>query len=298
MTNVVEVRDESRTQIGAITFDPSPEQLSARRTAGGFELTFPITVTLGFEAMSDPQPLVTDLSATITAINDQQNGLVLGRGQQEGWFTGAVPSSNAPTGLVWAAPLAALAAYEKFRDVQRPRFRIAILGQLSFLLPSPGRRVRTESRQVHGEVAITYPTEVWVRAVRDVGLSQAIYLEVPLPSSPLNPWDAGWRSVAEAATAFERGGETSRKAAILAVRQALDGWRQIEGGREDLGPGWKQPDKKDREARTARQRLDAIRWHLREFAHLAAHSGAEHWSREDAVLLLSSMSALLARRRP
>jgi hypothetical protein len=74
--------------------------------------------------------------------------------------------------------------------------------------------------------------------------------------------------------------------------------RPLDGEREDIGPGWKNPEKADRESRTARQRLDAIRWHLREFAHLAAHSGAEHWSREDAVLLLSSVSALLALRRP
>lgn len=298
MTNVVDVQDESRRRIGAITFDQSPDRLIAQRTAAGFELAFPITVSLELRATSDPQPLVTDLSARITAINDQQNGLLLGRGRQDGWFAGAIPSSNTPTNLVWAAPLAALAAYEKFRDVQRPRFRMAVLGQLSFLIPSLGRRVRTEPQQVYGEVEITYPTEVWIKAVRDVGVSQAIFLEVPLPSSPPKPWDAVWKSVAEAATAFERGGETGRKGAILAVRQALDDWRKIDGEQEDVGPGWKQPDQRDREARTARQRLDAIRWHLREYAHLAAHSGAEHWSREDAVLLLASMSALLALRNP
>jgi len=258
-----------------------------------------MTVELELRATIDPQPLVSDLSATMTAIDDQQRAIFLGRARHDGWFTGAVPKSNVSTGLVWEAPLVALAAYEKFRDVQRPHFRIALLGQLSFLLPpASGRRVRTEPQQVYGDVEITYPTETWIRAVREVGVSQAIYLEVPLPSSPPRPWDAVWRSVAEAATAFERGGETGRKGAILAARQALDDWRNIDGEREDIGPGWKHPDKNDRESRTARQRLDAIRWHLREFAHLAAHSGAERWSREDAVLLLSSVSALLALRRP
>jgi hypothetical protein len=299
MTNVVDVLDETRTRIGAIAFDPSPAHLSVRRTASGFEMTLPITVRLEFKATTAPQPLVTDLSATITAIDDQQRGIFLGRARQEGWFTGSIPSSNVTSGLVWEAPLVALAAYEKFRDVQRPRFRIALLGQLSFLLPpASGRKVRTEPQQVYGDVEITYPTEVWIRAVREVGVLQAIYLEVPLPSSPQKPWDAVWRSVAEAAMAFERGGETGRRGAIVAIRQALDDWRSIDGEREDMGPGWKYPDKEDREKRTARQRLDAIRWHLREFAHLGAHSGAEHWSRQDAVLLLSSVSSLLALRRP
>jgi len=45
MTNVVDVRDDTRTRIGTITFDPSPAHLPARRTASGFELTLPITVS-------------------------------------------------------------------------------------------------------------------------------------------------------------------------------------------------------------------------------------------------------------
>jgi hypothetical protein len=47
----------------------------------------------------------------------------------------------------------------------------------------------------------------------------------------------------------------------------------------------------------AQQQADAIRFICASW-HLDAHSGAEHWSREDAVLLLSSVSALLALRRP
>ncbi len=79
MTNVVEVRDESRTRIGAISFDPSPARLSVQRTAAGFELTFPVSIALEFKATSEPQPLVTDLSATVMGVNEHQNGLVLGR---------------------------------------------------------------------------------------------------------------------------------------------------------------------------------------------------------------------------
>lgn len=298
MTNIIEVRNESRATIGNITFNGSPDRLTARRTAAGFEVEIPLTVALQLNSTSDSQPLVTDLSASITALNDQHHALFLGRARHNGWFTGAIPTSNNPTVLVWEGPLTALATYEKFRDVQRPRFRLSVLGQLSHLLPPPGRRVRTEPQQVYGDVGISYPTEVWIKAIRDVGVSQAIFLEVPLPSSPPTPWDVVWRSVAEAATAFERGGETGRRGAIVAVRQALDDWRKIDGEREDPGPGWKAPTKEEREARTARQRLDAIRWHLREYAHLAAHTEASQWSRQDALLLLSTLAALLAVRSP
>lgn len=199
---------------------------------------------------------------------------------------------------MWEAPLTALAAYENFRDVESPRFRFAVLAQLAFLLPGSEPQIRTGPHQVYGEVEVTYPLEVWIKAMRNTGVSQAVFLEIPLPSSPPAPWDAVWRSVAEAAVAFERGGETGRKGAILAIRQALDEWRRIEGEREDLGPGWKAPSTEDLNARTARQRLDALRYHLREYANLAAHSEATGWSREDASLLLSVISTLLAIRKP
>lgn len=296
MTNVVDVLDEGRARIGTITFNPSPERLMAQRTAAGGELEFPMTVALELRATSDPQPLVTDLVATVTALNDQQNGLLLGRARQAGWFTGAIPTSNVSTALVWAAPLAALGAHEKFRDGRRPRFRIAVQGQLSFLLPSSGRRVRTEPQPVFGEVDITYPADVWIKAVRDVGVSQAILLEVPLPSSPPKPWDVVWKPVTEAATAFEGGGGTGWKACISALRLALDRWREVEA--EDMGPGWGRPGGEELRMRTTRQRLDNIRWHLREYSHLAPHSGAEEFTRDDALLMLSSVSALLCVRKP
>jgi len=54
----------------------------------------------------------------------------------------------------------------------------------------------------------------------------------------------------------------------------------------------------DRESRTKKQRLNALRWHLMQAAHLGPHTGAEEWSRDDALLMLSVLSALLAERKP
>lgn len=193
----------------------------------------------------------------------------------------------------------ALACYEKFRNGARPRFRVTVLAELCYLVPQlTGWRVRTEPQQVSGDVEITYPTDVWVRMVRGLGVSLSVLLEVPLPGRPAKSWDAVWQALAEGITAFERGGETGWKGCGTAVRLALDEWRNIDGEREDMGPGWTPPSRDDREARTRRQRLDNIRWHLREYAHLAAHTGAEHWTRDDAVLMLSTCAALLALRNP
>ena len=65
-----------------------------------------------------------------------------------------------------------------------------------------------------------------------------------------------------------------------------------------MGPGWTRPNGDDLRNRTTRQRLDNIRWYLREYSHLAPHSGAEEFTRDNAILMLSTLSALLVVRRP
>jgi hypothetical protein len=298
MEDSIPIQSANGVEVGTIVFGANLERLGVRKTASGADIEFPMVINLGFNSTVDPQPLLTDVHAQITGVSEQRTMLPLGRGRCVGWFMGAMPSASISTNLVWEAPLTALAAYEKFRDVEPPRFQFAVLAELAFLLPASGSQIRTGPHQVYGEVEVTYPAEVWTKATRNSGVSQAVFLEIPLPASPPGPWDAVWRSIGEAAVAFERGGETGRKGAILAIRQALDEWRKIEGEREDLGPGWKAPSMEDRNARTARQRLDALRYHLREYANLAAHSEATGWSREDASLLLATISALLAIRKP
>lgn len=297
MGNVVEVHNQSGTTVGSITFEESPDNLAATRTAGGFKLDLPVTVRLTLANSRDPWPMLSNISATIAAFNEERQSLTVGRARYYGWFTGAIPQSAAPTALLWSDSLSALARYETFRNGGRPRFRITVLAELCYLVPQlTGWRVRTEPQQVHGDVEIAYPTDIWMRMVRGLGLSLSVLLEVPLPSTPAKPWDAIWQAVAEAITAFERGGETGWKGCGTAVRLALDEWRSIE--REDMGPGWKQPSREDLEARTARQRLDNIRYHLRQYVHLAPHTGAEQWSRDDALLMLSAISSLLLVRNP
>ena len=133
-------------------------------------------------------------------------------------------------------------------------------------------------------------------ASRALNIAYPVLLEVPLPSSPPTPWDSVWGAIAEAATSAERGGETGWKGCITAARLALDRWREIE--REDMGPGWTRPADDDLRSRTTRQRLDNIRWHLRAYSNLGPHSGAEEFTRDDAILMLSTLSALLAVRKP
>ena len=305
MANVIEVIDEKRETVGSITFEQASEALTAFRRAAGFDLHLPMTVRLELRNRVDPCPMLSNLSAVITAIGDAQNLLTVGRavgriGPQE-WFVGQVKESRIGAALIWSDTIPALAAYERFRDGRLPRFKITIAAEFCYLIPPaiPGRtglKWRTEPFPVHGEAEVSYQTEVWIKMLRHLNVSHPVLLEIPLPSSPPKPWGAVWHAIAEASSSFERGGETGWKGCISAVRLALDRWREIEA--EDMGPGWARPNGDDLRKRTTKQRLDNIRWHLREYTYLAPHSGAEEFARDDALLMLSTLSALLVVRKP
>jgi hypothetical protein len=74
------------------------------------------------------------------------------------------------------------------------------------------------------------------------------------------------------------------------VRHALELWNGLEPERKLLAG-------QDVKGRTREERLDGLRWHLHQCAHLAAHPGGG-WSRDEALLMLSTLSAMLALRRP
>ncbi len=129
-----------------------------------------------------------------------------------------------------------------------------------------------------------------------LGTAENVLVEIPLPGSPSLDWDEVWKALIDARNAFEQGGSTGWKGCVTSVRLALERWQQIE--KEDMGPGWKAPSMQERKDRTKKQRTDNLRWHLYQCAHLGAHSSADEWTRDDALLLLSTLSALLAERKP
>jgi hypothetical protein len=147
-----------------------------------------------------------------------------------------------------------------------------------------------------GYIEVSYPREVWIKMIRNLGVAENVLIEIPLPLSPKGQWDPVWKALVDARNAFEQGGSTGWKGCVTSVRLALEKWRKVDP--EKPGPGWQPPKVADREAWTKTQRLDALRWYLMQTAHLGAHTGADEWSRDDALLLLSTLSALLAERKP
>jgi hypothetical protein len=125
--------------------------------------------------------------------------------------------------------------------------------------------------------------------LREVNLRDTVLVEIPFQSDPPSGWEAVWQALQDARDSFDTGGSTGWKNCVTAVRLALDEWRRIEP--EDKGPA-------DPQDRTKAHRTENLRWHLIQLAHYAAHTRADEWTRDDALLALSTLSALLAVRRP
>jgi hypothetical protein len=192
--------------------------------------------------------------------------------------------------LTWHGSINELAILEQLREGRNPEFQIQLRGELCYLLTSGHSRyrVRTEPRLIHGDTTIGYPKETWVRELRKIGVLENVLIEVPLPTTPPAPWDSIWQNLMSARAAFEQGGSTGWNGCVLAVRQALEKWRDLEGNEEIPS---------DPRQRSKRERLDNLRRALHQCTHVWVHDHDE-CSRDDALLMLSTLSALLAERKP
>ncbi len=276
-------------QVGLITFQ-SPNHLQAHRTAGGFRLHLPIMVTLHADKGATTRPLLTNLRAALSY--QSSDGVIrhLGQASSEGIFAG---EASAYSDLIWFDSLVALTAYDRLRNGKPPRIKARVSAEVCWLF-NTARWIRTEPFSLEGETEVQYQTEAWVSMLRHLGVAENVLVEVPLPGTAPTEWEEVWRALVEARNAFEQGQETGWSQCAVKVRHALELWREIEP--ETMWDGFKAP-REALEAWAKPSRLDGIRWHLFQCASAAAHpKGA--WSRDDALLMLSTLSALLAVRKP
>ena len=143
-----------------------------------------------------------------------------------------------------------------------------------------------------GPIQLSADRDIWQSQVRAVSPMGRVLVEIPLAVTRTAPWDRVWARLDAASTNLAQGGEMGCKNCVNEVRQALDAWRKIEGFNAGSSRGGLQKDK--------RERLHDAANALYHYCSLSAH-GDEHqvtWTRADAVLALSSLSALLAARDP
>lgn len=266
-------------QIGSITLE-SPNHLEAHRTAGGFRLHLPITVRLGMEKGATTRPLLTNLRANL--LYEQKSGVLhhLGQAQCNFVFTASAPEGAGYGELIWWDSLAALAHYERLRAGTPARIKV-----------KTNRWLRTEPFFIGGDAEVQYHQHVWLGMLRQIGAADNVLVEVPLPGIAPDGWNVVWQELVEARNAFEQGRETGWSQCVVKVRTALEAWKKIEPEKQPLPAGAK-------EDWTKKDRLDGLRWQLHECCHPAAHMRSGPWSRDEALLMLSTLSALLAARNP
>jgi hypothetical protein len=303
MSEPVAIKNNRNESVGFVSFDQNSEQMAAHRTASGFKVSFPAIVSLKAVAKNQPIPLLSNLRGVLTLNHASPSPIEVACITGATWYTSG--ESDKPntqierqTYFSWSGTLTHLAAVEKARDGQRPQFQLQLWGELSYLLPAPPQypyhQLRTEPHSIYGTTIISYPKEIWVDRLRRIGVLENVLVEISLPPSPSPEWQEVWQSLVEARDAFEQGGSTGWKGCVTAVRVALERWRGIES--EQLGPGGSNPGKAS--DRTKRQRLDNLRWHLHHCSHYWIHNLEAECSRDDALLMISTLSSLLAERKP
>jgi hypothetical protein len=106
-------------------------------------------------------------------------------------------------------------------------------------------------------------------------------------------YEVVWQQVRRARDILLRGGPFAWDSCAVAVRQALESWERVEPGDRDRRPGSTHA--------TKRSRLYGLRKELRYYVDYAAHDqqvDEPAWTREDALLALTTLCALLAARKP
>ncbi|WP_147439649.1 hypothetical protein [Corallococcus sp. CA049B] len=222
-----------------------------------------------------------------------EDGLELGQAVNTDYFRPGNPESDFLANLTWRVSFAALALLEQKRSGRPPVLVLHCFADVSHLQPPPQNRYVTFApvppTPERSQLRVSYPREKWVELLRELKVAENILLEMPMPAARPAPWDTVWNAMLDARKSFDQGGETGWKGCAISIRLALEAWRGIEA--EDRGP-------QDKQQRTKAQRLDNLRHELIQMAHLAAHTPAGEWTRDDAQALLAMFSGLLLMRKP
>ena len=277
--------------IGTITFSDPDDTLAEGRTASGFRLRLPTTVNLNRPANSTLEVLLQDVRVVFKAY-----GLEFGVAQCDNLQTPMRKDTPILFSWDWTLPIVGL--YEKLRSGKSPRFNANLYGNLHYKVP--GTNFRDECLSVpypfHYSAEIKYSRDTWTGTLRKLTILDSVLVEIPFPSDPPSDWDEIFQSLREARDSFDTGSKTGWRGCVLGVRHALEKWHDKEP--EEHGAGWKPPSRAEKESRTKKERIDNIRWHLLQLAHFGMHNPAEQCTREDAVLALAILAALLDIKKP
>lgn len=293
MSNPINILLDNIQNIGSITFMPPGNAFGAVRTAAGFRLEIP--AMLDFRGPNSQKPVqIDDLTVTLS-VHNGASPVEIGTARCKEILTSGI--MKRPISFLWDWPLAALIFYERLRDGKEPSFQVTVTGKLYFLLPAgPDQQTRTAPSIFQDSGTVAYSRESWVNTLRQLNMHDAVIAEIPFPAAPPNGWEPVWSALRDARNGFDTGGSTGWRNCVGSVRLALEEWQKTE--KEECGPGGVNASHTERTARDKRQRAEFLRWSLLQYAHYGPHTNADGWTRDDALLALSSFCALIAIRNP
>jgi hypothetical protein len=280
-------------RVGSIEFETQPRQPACERTAEGFKILTPIKVALPAPQHPEKTPMICNLRGSVRTTQPAGGTIELGCVVCVTRYT--APTYEAPAYLEWRGSLPALALYEKLRARGPVKFEFRVAGDVWFITRASGLADRVCWAPVpFFEVEhLTYPSDSWARVLRQLGVSDIVAVEILLANDPPTGWGQVWAELSNAKSELERGGSTAWRNCALGVRRALEEWRKIEEEEEE-----KDSTRTPLRDRSKEQRFGDLRRHLKNYADRPVHTSADEWSREEAVLMLASLSALLAVRKP
>ncbi len=219
-----------QTYVGEWSFDQSPQQLVAARTADGFRMTLPSSVMLRLDPSYQPWPAVTGLRVRVQA--HTQPPLDLGIAMDGAWYTGGMPDSTVNVQLEWRSTIEALQQYERIRNGGSAQFVFQCIGEVCHIGGGKNGswpRYRSEPEAIRGDIYITYPKETWVAMLNQLGARNNVLVSFPFARVPQRRGTAFGRHC-------KTRGTTSTRVAQLDGRDAYgrSGMRSNSGGTSRL----------------------------------------------------------------
>lgn len=284
-------------RVGSIRFIET-HHIRVSRTAFGFRIELPVEISLWLTE-ANRIPVVRNLRVRLSVRDDSGVQTEIATLAGEGVHQGFPQGHPCVHYLQWTGPVQVLAHYERLRNGKPPRFQTELSGEISLFAPTgeTGLGLSSVPEIFYTPGELEYSADLWCDILKRIGFADLVTVETPIEPNPPEGFGGVWNHMTRARDLLLRGGDFAWEACAAAVRTALEEWERLEPLTDDGKTTGTHPSK--------RQRLDRLRRGLRNYMSFSLHpqgaskpEEAVNWSREDAILGVATLCALLAVRKP
>jgi hypothetical protein len=288
--------------IGQLEFFATPRALTPCRHQDGCLLSLPAKLTLDATPETEPFVQIEKMECRISILQPGVGDVIVGQACHD---EPILSSKRAVTGrevlFSWHLRPSEAATIERLRDGGPLDLKFDLFHYSRSMFPLSGATDAFgigELRRHFESNRVTVPLDRWQEALQQADLAELLVYEVAIPKLDTNEWHPVHRDILKARNALRQGGTTGWQSCVTFVRQALEAWDKIAGEEWNQGTTGRRIQDVTPKDRTKNERIRMLRRALHEFCHISAHSSDEFWSRDDAVLALTSLVALLRERNP